>query len=154
MYKHTDLLRLVALNKADAIERAQEFLSIYDKKNVNVISVQGTRNIYDVFVEFYDKYEDCIYSTKDFSMYKHVDVLKLTANNESHAKGIAEEFLLRYNKKKIYIGSVQEADKNNIYTIPVEYYDKYEECAIYSSEDFVPMEQPEEAKTLTYEYSE
>ena len=155
MYKHTDLLRLVADNKAHAKEKAKDFLLDYDKKNIYIGAVQGTRNIYDVFVAYTDNYEECsVYSSKDLSMYKHVDVLKLTANNKTHARDIAEEFLLGYNKKKIFIGAVLEADKNNIYTVPVEYYDNYEECSVYPSEDFVYLEQPKEEKTLKYEYKE
>lgn len=81
------------------------------------------------------------------NMYKHYDLIGVFANDKYSARNKVSEFLLSYNKKKIHIIGVQ--GKNRRYEVEVEYYDKYEECAVYLSDDF--EEQKRDPLTLVYD---
>ena len=63
---HDDLLRIYADSKTEAMEKAKEFLHLYNKQKIRIRSIEGTNNFFEVFVSYMDDYEEgSIYQTSD-----------------------------------------------------------------------------------------
>ena len=78
MFKHHDLIDIYANNKADAKQKAIEFLSSYQKKDIFIIGVEGANNHYEVEVQYYDKYEDnAVFISTDYKLLLESDIKSL-----------------------------------------------------------------------------
>ena len=82
-------------------------------------------------------------------MYRHHDLIKIHGHidNKVAARNIIAEFLVCYQKNKISILAVEGV--KNRYEVEVIYYDNYEECSIFPSEDFI-YPSTEDQFTLRY----
>ena len=81
MFRHHELFNISANDKIEARQKAVEFLSSYQKKDIEIIAVEGIRNHFEVEVQYYDNYEqNSVFSTLDFVFLKEEDIqtLKLT----------------------------------------------------------------------------
>ena len=71
-------------------------------------------------------------------MYKHYDLISVYATNKTEARNKITDFLECYKKEKIRIFAVEGI--NNHYEVDVQYYDDYEDCCVFNSDDFVDSE--------------
>ena len=80
-------------------------------------------------------------------MTRHHDLINVFAINKIEARKKVLELLHSYQKKKITIMAVEGAD--NHYEVEVQYYDEYDICSVFVSEDFKEVEDSE-ALSLKY----
>ena len=76
---------------------------------------------------------------------KHLDLIRLHAENKTEAMNNLIVFLHCYNKKKIRVRSIEGS--NNYYEIEVSYEDNYDTEAVFDSKDIIE----DDVKKLTYQ---
>lgn len=80
-------------------------------------------------------------------MTRHHDLISVFALNKIEARKKVLEHLYAYQKKKITIMAVEGTD--NHYEVEVQYYDEYDICSVFVSEDYKPVD---DMDTLSLKY--